>query len=45
VRTPFPKSVPQGRLKICRDAILDKLQPSLRGLILEMAFSHALFSP
>jgi hypothetical protein len=24
--------VPQGRLKICRNAILDKLQPSLRDL-------------
>jgi len=26
--------VPQGRLKIGRDAILDNLQPSLRDLIM-----------
>jgi hypothetical protein len=25
VRTPFPNSVPQGRLKIGRDAIMDNL--------------------
>jgi hypothetical protein len=26
------KMIPQGRLKISREAILDNLQPSLRGL-------------
>ena len=58
VRTPFPNSVPkgrlnlaqdaspgldlkgrpvpQGRLKIGRDAILDNLQPSLRDLIISI---------
>jgi hypothetical protein len=30
MRTPFLNLVPQGRLKIGRDAILDNLQPSLR---------------
>ena len=29
-----PNSVPQGRLKIGRDAILDNFQPSLRDLIM-----------
>ena len=31
---PFPNSVPQGRLKIGRDAILCNLQPELRDLIM-----------
>jgi hypothetical protein len=34
VKTPFPNPVPQGRLKIGRDAILDNLQPSLRDSIM-----------
>jgi hypothetical protein len=34
VRTPFPISVPQGRLEMGRDAILDNLQPSLRDSIM-----------
>jgi hypothetical protein len=33
VRTPFPNSVPEGRLKIGRDPILDNFQRSLRDLI------------
>jgi hypothetical protein len=31
--TSYPNSVPQGRLKIGRDAILDNLHPSLRDSI------------
>jgi hypothetical protein len=34
VRNSFRKSVPEGRLKIGRDAILDNLQPSLRESIM-----------
>jgi hypothetical protein len=37
VRTPLLNSVPQGRLKIGRDAILNNLQPSLRDSIM---FNH-----
>jgi hypothetical protein len=32
--SPFPNSVPQGRLELGRSAILDNLQPSLRDLIM-----------
>jgi hypothetical protein len=35
-KTPFPNSVPQGRLKIGRDVILDNLQPSLRDSIMSL---------
>jgi hypothetical protein len=34
VRTPSPISVPEGRLKIGRDVILNNLQPSLRDSIM-----------
>jgi hypothetical protein len=39
------KPVPQGWLKIGRDAILDNPQPSLRDSIRKSWFSHTLFSP
>src|ERR1700741_5421642 len=42
VRTPFQNSVPQGRLKTDRDAILDKHQPSLRDSIRKSWFSHGI---
>jgi hypothetical protein len=41
----LPNSVPQGRLKIDRDAVLDNLQPSLRDQTRKAWFSHTLFSP
>jgi hypothetical protein len=36
VRTPFPNSVPEGRLNLGRDVILDNLQPSLRDSIMSL---------
>jgi hypothetical protein len=38
--SPFPNSVPQGRLKIGRDAILDNPQPSLRDGVRKSRFSR-----
>ena len=37
-------SVPEGRLKMGRDAILDKLQPSMRDLTRKLWLSHTLLA-